>query len=61
MRIDWFAHPKTRRHAQEEARYALREHGDRAEAVLRSKMDKTESEDRRQIYRLALKALRDLG
>jgi hypothetical protein len=60
MRIDWFARPKARRHAQEEARYALREHGDRAEAVLRAKMERTESEDRRQIYRLALKALHQL-
>jgi len=60
MLIDWFAGPKVQRLAQEEAAFALREHGNQAEDVLRSKMAQTRRADRRQIYRLALKALHEL-
>lgn len=60
MLSDWLASAKTKRFAQEEATYALREHGERAEDVVHAKMVQTTSAQRRQIYRLALKALREL-
>ncbi|MDH7637657.1 hypothetical protein [Sphingomonas oryzagri] len=60
MLFDWLASATTRRLAREEATYAMREHGERAEDAVRTKMEQTTSEQRRQIYRLTLKALRDL-
>jgi len=56
--MDRFASVVARKAAAEEARYASIKHGDNAESVLRSKTEQTKDARRRQVYRLAIKALR---
>lgn len=58
--LDYFASPAVRRMAQEEAVNAIRVKGTGAEEALRHRMHRTESRTRRQVYRLAIKALPDL-
>lgn len=58
--LDYFASPAVRRMAREEAANAIRVKGAGAEDALRERMHRTESRTRRQVYRLAIKALPDL-
>ena len=53
--LGMFANERERRLAQEEATYAIGDHGDNAATVLLMKAQQTRSVERRTIYRLARK------
>ncbi|MBA2935777.1 hypothetical protein HZF05_16985 [Sphingomonas sp. CGMCC 1.13654] len=55
--LDYFASVATRRMAREEAVNAIRVKGAGAEQALRDRMARTDSKARRQVYRLAIRAL----
>ena len=58
--LDFFASAAVRRMAREEAVNAVRVKGAGAEDVLRERLRRTDSRSRRQVYRLAIRALPDL-
>lgn len=53
--LGMFPRERERRLAQEEATYAMRDHGDDAAAVLLMKAQQTRSAERRMVYKLARK------